>query len=168
METSTILDFGRIASITVLMFFTCLTCAYYRLLYQQRHNRWQDTIFLMFKSTASQFFTFCFVCLEAYAPQVPKCNGINNEVVVGTRLTVTVKCSFGHKGRWSSQPVVKNRPKRNIKLATSLLFSGCIIDQSLSVFHHMDMSCFSSLVLSSQFSLVNSEYGGPTVPNHVH
>ncbi|KAH7960799.1 hypothetical protein HPB49_023501 [Dermacentor silvarum] len=49
----------------------------------------------------------------------------------GTRIIAKVECPDMHTYTWSSQPLVGDKPKGNIHLATALLFSGSSVASSL-------------------------------------
>ncbi|XP_049512920.1 uncharacterized protein LOC125940603 [Dermacentor silvarum] len=61
----------------------------------------------------------------------------------GTRIIAKVECPNMHTYTWSSQPLVGDKPKGNIDLATALLFSGSSVASSLRMMRLMGVKVIS-------------------------
>lgn len=79
--------------------------------------------------------------------------------VVGTMLIVSRVCVCGEAFTWESQSLTGSMPTGNLVLSAAILFSGCSIKQSLVMFQHANVSCFSERT----FHNIQQHYHVPAV-----
>lgn len=90
--------------------------------------------FIVFEECLDQLLQFCTICGR-------KCYHKKN--VVGTMLVVSNVCVCGEAFTWESQSLTGSMPTGNLVLSAAILFSGCCVKQSLVMFQHANVSCFS-------------------------
>lgn len=90
--------------------------------------------FIVFEECLDQLLQFCTICRR-------KCEIQKN--VVGTMLVVSRVCVCGEAFTWELQSLTGSIPTGNLVLSAAILFSGCSIKQSLVMFQHANVSCFS-------------------------
>lgn len=90
--------------------------------------------FIVFEECLDQLLQFCTICGK-------KCDTRKN--VVGTLLLVSRVCVCGEAFTWESQPFTGSMSTGNLVLSSAILISGCSISQTLTMFQHANISCFS-------------------------
>ncbi|XP_061183986.1 uncharacterized protein LOC133192121 isoform X2 [Saccostrea echinata] len=90
--------------------------------------------FIVFEECLDQLLQICTICGQ-------KCD--IKKTIVGTLLFVSRVCVCGETFTWGSQPFTGSIPTGNLVLSAAILISGSSINQSLTMFQHANISCFS-------------------------
>ncbi|CAG2249186.1 unnamed protein product [Mytilus edulis] len=98
--------------------------------------------FMVFESNLKELLQS--VCLNCVSTKE-----IDSFNVIGTAVTVNLKCKCPEITRWNSQPFSGTMPLGNLILAGAVLFSGGSISKILTFFRHASVCCFSERTFSS-------------------
>ncbi|XP_076085026.1 uncharacterized protein LOC143055858 isoform X2 [Mytilus galloprovincialis] len=98
--------------------------------------------FMVFESNLKELLQS--VCLHCVSTKE-----IDTFNVIGTAVTVNLKCKCPEITRWNSQPFSGTMPLGNLILAGAVLFSGGSISKILTFFRHASVCCFSERTFSS-------------------
>lgn len=90
--------------------------------------------FIVFEDCLDQLLQFCTICGR-------KCD--IKKKVVRTMLVASRLCVCGEAFTWESQSLSWSMPTGNLVLSAKIPLSGCSIKQSLVLFQHANVSCFS-------------------------
>ncbi|XP_078340505.1 uncharacterized protein LOC144617479 [Crassostrea virginica] len=96
---------------------------------------------MMFHQVAAAGNLLCLKSVKisfSFVPSVEK-------IVIGTLLLVSRVCVCGEAFTWESQPFTGSMSSGNLVPSSAILISGCSISQSLTMFQHANISCFSEL-----------------------
>lgn len=91
----------------------------------------------------SLFLRNVWISFSSFVPSVGENVRFIQKNVVGTMLVVSRVCVCGEAFTWESQSLTGSIPTGNLVLSAAILFSGCSIKQSLVMFQHPNVSCFS-------------------------
>ncbi|XP_056015759.1 uncharacterized protein LOC125677033 [Ostrea edulis] len=94
----------------------------------------QSRIFVVFEECLDQLLNQCVACGQ-------KC--VTNNTVVRSMLSVSTICACGESFTWESQPLIGSMPVGKLVQSASILISGNCIVQSLMMFNHANIACFS-------------------------
>lgn len=90
----------------------------------------------------SSFSRNVWISFSSFVPYVGE-NATIKKNVVGTMLVVSRVCICGEAFTWESQSLTGSIPTGNLVLSAAIFFSGCSNKQSLVMFQHANVSCFS-------------------------
>ncbi|XP_071954979.1 uncharacterized protein [Antedon mediterranea] len=113
-----------------------------------------DGVFLVYESSLDHLFNTCQECgslLEIH------------KLYRGTMIVFEWTCHNNHRGRWKSQPLVRNMAKGNLELAASILFSGGTYQKMFDIattmkLHMLSEKHFYNIQRSYLFPVINDLY----------